>query len=170
MKLLDILRGAPGHPTHPPMTGITLGAYTLGTWGLALGALGFSVSDMAIVGFWSTVAGLCFGLVAIVTGTLDFVTIPSGTPLQRRALAHMVVQVIAAVLYAVSVIFQGSDYQDAVISTPALALAAAGWITVVAGAWLGGTLVYRMGMRVEPADAKRSQHAERGTGTRSIPG
>jgi hypothetical protein len=31
MKLSYLIRGLPGHPIHPPLTGATIGAYTAAT-------------------------------------------------------------------------------------------------------------------------------------------
>ena len=160
-NMIDRARDVAGHPTHPPMTGITIGSYTIALIALALGALGFSTSDMAIVAYWSTVAGLCFGLVAIITGLLDFVSISSDTALQRVALGHLILQVVASAMFAISAIYQAPDYHDATIAASSMIVSVVGYAALISGAWLGGTMVFRMGARVATttADMPAAQHS-----------
>lgn len=148
MDMIDRARDVAGHPTHPPMTGITIGSYTVAVIALSLGALGFSTADMAIVAYWSTIAGLCFGLVTIITGLLDFVSIASDSPLQRVALGHLILQVVASAMFAISAIYQAPDYHDATIAASSMIVSVVGYAALMSGAWLGGTMVFRMGARV----------------------
>ena len=39
-RLLELVKGFPGHPSHPPLTDVSIGAYTVGALMLVLGALG----------------------------------------------------------------------------------------------------------------------------------
>jgi hypothetical protein len=46
-KLLARVKGFPGHPSHPPLTDASIGAYTVGVAMLVLGALGVEEEQMA---------------------------------------------------------------------------------------------------------------------------
>jgi hypothetical protein len=47
MALLRRLKGYPGHPSHPPLTDLSIGAYTTAAALLVLGALGLEEPAMA---------------------------------------------------------------------------------------------------------------------------
>jgi hypothetical protein len=47
MALLRRLKGYPGHPSHPPLTGVSIGAYTIAVALLVIGALGQEEPAMA---------------------------------------------------------------------------------------------------------------------------
>ena len=47
MMLLRRLKGYPGHPSHPPLTDISIGAYTIAAALLVLGAVGVETPAMA---------------------------------------------------------------------------------------------------------------------------
>lgn len=116
-------------PTRSPMIGVTIGAYTVGICALFIGVLGGRAADMAVVGYWATIAGLCFGSVAIIAGLLD-----GWAPRSHAAVAHQLpLYVIGAVLFAASVVQQGHDYRDAVISTPTLLVMMTGYLLMVCG-------------------------------------
>ena len=77
MMLSNLIKGFPGHPTHPPMTDAAIGAYTAATALIVLGA--FGVADEALAkGWWITLlVGLAFGALAAATGFVDWLGISS---------------------------------------------------------------------------------------------
>src|ERR671933_140812 len=46
-RLIDLVRGWPGKPSHPPLTDASIGAYTAGVLMLVAGALGLEERQMA---------------------------------------------------------------------------------------------------------------------------
>ena len=148
MRPLALLKGLPGHPLHPPMTDGAIGAYTAATVLAAVGAAGVAEAELA-KGWWLTLLiALGFGALAAVTGLVDWLSITWGTPLWRTATTHLIVMVVANVLFGLAAIFGHAGYVDGEIGTAALVLALAAFVTLTVGGWIGGSIVFVHGMRV----------------------
>lgn len=145
---MGVLRGTRGHPLHPPLTDVAIGMYTLAAALAVIGALG-AIEDAAGKGMWlALVGGLAAGAAAAVTGLLDWLEIESGTPLRRTATIHMLVMVTATLLFVVAAIVQYAGYDDGRVTTAGLVFTLLGFLTLTAGGWIGGSLVFVYGMRV----------------------
>ena len=145
---MKLLRGFPGHPSHPPMTDGAIGAYTAATILACLGAAGVAEEALA-KGWWiALLVGLGFGALAALTGLLDWLSISRGTPLWRTATLHMIVMVVATLLFALAAITGYSGYDDGEIGTLALVLVLCGFAALTLGGWIGGSIVFVHGMRV----------------------
>jgi len=143
-----LVRGFPGHPIHPPMTDGAIGSYTAAVVLGCLGAVGIA-EDALAKGWWiALLVGLGFGALAALTGLVDWVTISWGTPLWRTATFHMLVMLIATLLFVLAAIVGYGGYEDGEVSAGALALALGGYVFLTLGGWLGGTIVFVHGMRV----------------------
>ena len=148
MRPLALLKGLPGHPLHPPMTDGAIGAYTAATVLAATGAAGVAEAELA-KGWWLTlIIGLGFGALAAVTGLVDWLSITRGTPLWRTATTHLIVMVVANVLFGLAAIFGHAGYVDGEIGTAALVLVLCAFVTLTVGGWIGGSIVFVHGMRV----------------------
>jgi uncharacterized membrane protein len=143
-----MIRGLPGHPSHPPMTDAAIGAYTAATVLACVGAAGVAEEALA-KGWWITLLiGLGFGALAAMTGLLDWLSITRGTPLWRTATTHMAVMILATLLFAAAAVVGYSGYDDGDIGVGALALVLSGFAALTVGGWLGGAIVFVHGMRV----------------------
>lgn len=143
-----MIRGFPGHPSHPPMTDGAIGAYTAATVLACLGAVGVAEEALA-KGWWITLlVGLGFGALAAVTGLADWLTITRRTTLWRTATTHMLVMVLATLLFAAAAIVGYAGYDDGEVGAGALVLVLCGFLALTAGGWLGGAIVFVHGMRV----------------------
>jgi uncharacterized membrane protein len=143
-----VVRGLPGHPIHPPLTDGAIGAYTASVVLACLGAAGIAESALA-KGWWlALLVGLGFAGLAALTGLIDWITITWGTPRWRTATFHMLVMLIATLLFVLAAIVGYDGYKTETVGRGALALALAGWGFLTIGAWLGGTIVFTHGMRV----------------------
>jgi uncharacterized membrane protein len=143
-----LVKGFPGHPLHPPMTDGAIGAYTAAVVLGCLGAVGIA-EDALAEGWWlALLVGLGFGALAALTGLAEWITMTWGTPLWRTATFHMLVMVIATLLFVLAAILGYDGYQDGDISSGVLALALVGYGMLTLGGWLGGTIVFVHGMRV----------------------
>jgi uncharacterized membrane protein len=58
----------------------------------------------------------------------------------------------AVALFAVAAWLQHPGYQHGDVTTGGVAFSVAGLLTLTAGGWLGGTIVFVHGVRVLPAD------------------
>ena len=133
---------------HPPLTDATIGAYTAAVVLGCLAAVGIA-EDALAKGWWlALLVGLGFGALSALTGLVDWITITWGTPLWRTATFHMLVMVIATLLFILAAIIGYGPYGDAEVGAGALALALVGYAFLTIGGWLGGTIVFVHGMRV----------------------
>lgn len=148
MKPSILLRGFPGHPLHPPLTDAAIGAYTAATVLVCVGAAGVAEDALATAWWITLILALGFGALAAVTGLVDWLGITRWTPLWRTATLHMVVMIVANVLFGVAAIVGHGAYVDGEIGTAALVLALLGFGVLTVGGWLGGSVVFVHGMRV----------------------
>jgi len=140
-----------GHPIHPMLVTIPIGLWIFSF-----------VCDLAFVfgrgaPVWSTVAlytmagGIVGALAAAVFGFIDLLSLPPEP--RRTALVHMTINLIVVVLYLVNFWFRRGT-PDNPGGFVWLSLVSIG-LLVVSG-WLGGKLVYVLGVAVSAAgDAPR---------------
>jgi uncharacterized membrane protein len=148
MALLRRLKGFPGHPSHPPLAGVSIGAYTIAVALLVLGALGLEEPAMAQGALLAVSAGLVLAPPTMLTGLLDWRELPPRTPRRTLANLHLGTMLAATVAFALSWFPARAGYQAGRVHAAALILALAGEALLVVGGYLGGTLVYVHGHRV----------------------
>jgi uncharacterized membrane protein len=148
VKLIDLVRGLPGHPSHPPLTDATIGIYTFATAAALADVLGIS-DDAAAHGWWLALAlGLIVTVPTALTGLADWLTITRGTPLFRTATTHLIVMVSATIFFLLALLVGKDSFDAADISAGPLVLTLIGFGLLALGGWLGGTIVFVHGMRV----------------------
>jgi uncharacterized membrane protein len=141
-----LLVGPYGHPFHPILVTVPLGAWTCS---LVFDVASHVRDDPALVegARWLVAIGVLGALAAAVVGFLDFTTIPGGTPAHRTALVHMGLNLAVTAAFAAGFAWRLGAEHDA---TPWGQLALSGVslaVLAVAGA-LGGRLAYHYGVRV----------------------
>ena len=146
MKFL--LKGPAGHPLHPPLTDVTIGAYTLATAMAVLSRLGVSEHNTATAWWLALIAGLVMTLPTALTGFIDWLDIKLGTPLWRTATLHLSAMLTATVVFAITAGAGHADYVDGSIAGGSLILTIVGFLVLTLGGWLGGAIVFTHGMRV----------------------
>lgn len=165
MKAADLVRGLPGHPSHPPLTDATIGIYTFASVSAVLSKLGVAEEPFAN-GWWlALVVGLVVSGPTALTGLVDWLGIERGTPLWRTATTHMLVMLAATVLFLVAAVIGYDDYRDDAVSTAGLIATLLGFGALTFGGFAGGSIVFVHGMRVlnlvdEPAHRALSPGAE----------
>jgi uncharacterized membrane protein len=148
MRLIQLLKGWPGKPSHPPLTDATIGAYTIGVAMLVAGALGLEEEQMAHGSLLAIGGGLAVALPTALTGLLDWLDIPKATPARTTATAHLLAMLTATVVFALTFVAQLDGYDNGDIETLALVLGVVAEALLVAGGYLGGTIVFVYGNRV----------------------
>ena len=137
-----------GHPVHPILIVFPLGLLIMA---LIFDVLYFATDNdaFATVAFWDIAAGIVCGLLAAVFGLIDWLNIPNGTRAKAVGMWHGIGNVVVVALFALSWWFRYSDpaYEP---STMAFILALAGVGVGAVASWLGGELVNRMGVSVDP--------------------
>ena len=142
------LRGMPGHPSHPPLTDVTIGAYSFATIAAILSKAGLATGGFAHAWWLALVVGACSSLFTVGTGFLDWLKISSGTPLWRTATLHALTMASGSVFFVVAIFVGHSSYVAAQLSTGPFVLTLFGFALLTAGGTMGGAITYVHGMRV----------------------
>jgi uncharacterized membrane protein len=126
--------------------------FVLATGLAIIGALGgFEVE--AAHGCWlALIGGLIVAVPTAGTGFADWVRLEWGSAKWRTATLHLSAMVTAVILYALAALLQHDGYKDGRITGAGLVFSIAGLIALSAGGWLGGSIVFKHGVRVLPAD------------------
>jgi uncharacterized membrane protein len=137
-----------GHPVHPMLIVFPLGLLVAAVIFDAIDIFGGS-PVFGQVGFWNLGAGLIGAVLAALTGLVDWTGIPGGTRAKRVGLLHGGINAVVTVLFFISWLVRlNSDTRSVggglfVVEVIALVLGG------VSG-WLGGELVDRLGIGVDP--------------------
>ncbi len=148
MRLIRLIKGWPGKPSHPPLTDATIGAYTVGVAMLVFGAFGVLEDGMAHGSLLAIGGGLAVAVPTALTGLLDWLDIPKRTPTRTIATIHLLTMLTATAVFAVAFLTQINGYDDGEIRTIALVAGLIAEALLVAGGYLGGTMVFVYGNRV----------------------
>jgi len=150
-----------GHPIHQMLIVFPLGLLAM--------ALIFDIIHLATgVGYWSEIAywmiaaGIIGGLVAAPFGLIDWLGIPANTRAKRIGAWHGGGNLIVVLLYAASWWFRRAEPQNPMMLAYMLSFGG-GLIALVTG-WLGGELVARLSVGVDPGahvDAPSSLRSRR---------
>jgi uncharacterized membrane protein len=154
-----LVRGLPGHPLHPPLTDVTIGAYTFATIAAIASKAGLAEHGFATAWWLALVIGLISSALTVLTGLLDWLTISWGSELWKTATTHALVMVTATVFFVLAIVFGHGSYVDAHVSTGPLILTVIGFVALTTGGWLGGAITFVHGMRVLSLVEERSLRA-----------
>jgi uncharacterized membrane protein len=148
MSLVSLIKGFPGKPSHPPLTDASIGAYTVGSLMLILGAAGVEEQEMAHGSLLALSGGLLLAAPTALTGLLDWLDLPKGTPVRKVATIHLFTRVGATVHFALTWLAQLDGYRDGEVGSAAVALGLVALAVLAAGGYIGGSLAFVYGVRV----------------------
>jgi uncharacterized membrane protein len=144
-----LVRGLPGHPLHPPLTDATIGSYTFATIAAILSAVGVAEDATAKAWWLGLVVALCWTAVTALTGFADWLKITRGTPMWRTATFHALVNLAAGGIFLIAAIVGHDDgWREGAVTSGPFVLTILGFLALMVGGWLGGTVVFVHGMRV----------------------
>jgi uncharacterized membrane protein len=150
----SIVAGPYGHPFHPVLVTVPIGAWVASIVFDIVALAGDDDATFARGAYWLICIGIVGALAAAVTGVLDLLTIPRGTPAFRTGLTHMGLNVTIVVLFVVNLGVRGSQGTDeASVAGFVLSLVAVAMLG--ASGWLGGKLAYHYGVRVASEETQR---------------
>lgn len=133
---------------HPPLTDAAIGAYASATLLCILSFIGLDATRLATAWWVVLLAGLAFGGMAAVTGLADWLGIDRASPAWRTATTHMLVMLTATGLFIAAAVVGYWHGYAGTIGVASLVLTVAGFLVLVLGGRLGGTLVFVHGLRV----------------------
>lgn len=139
-----------GDPVHPAVVHFPLALYPA-TVLFDILALTRSDGSLYTHGAFILILGASvMALVAMVTGFAELIDIPPESRAWKLAIAHMSVQLTAATILLVSLLLRLGHVDDARPPVAAIACAVAGTLLLFVGGWLGGHMVFRHGISVDP--------------------
>jgi uncharacterized membrane protein len=151
------LRGFAGKPFHPPLTDVTVGAYTIGPI-LDIASFLFKDSSWAenahVAGGYVLLVGAISSLATVLTGFVDWLNTEKGTQIRRMANAHAWTMIVMTVFVVINLWYRNFADSGEFYSEPdgigtLLSLAVLGLVTI--GGTIGGSLTYDWGFNVETA-------------------
>jgi uncharacterized membrane protein len=145
---LGLIRGSPGKPLHPPLTDASIGAYTVGTAMLILGAIGVEEEQMAHGSLLAISGGLIVALPTAITGLADWLELEKGTPARTVATIHLFVMLAATAMFAATWVAQLNGYKHDEVKVLALILGVIAETALALGGNIGGANVFVYGIRV----------------------
>jgi len=109
-------------------------------------------------GYYLAIAGIICGLAAAVPGIIDyFFTVPPDSSGKKRATKHGLINITIVILFAISVFYRRSNTAN---MTVVVIIELVGVVLLFISGWLGGTLVYRNQIGVNPRYAHAGKWKE----------
>lgn len=137
-----------GHPVHQMLIPIPAGLFIVGA---VLDVVDRFVEAAWIptVTYWNLVLGVGSALLAAIFGLADWTGIPKNTRAKRIGAIHGLGNVLAVVIFGLALYLRSNElnYQ---VSNAALTLEVIAFLMLGVTAWLGGELVDRLGVGVDP--------------------
>ena len=90
--------------------------------------------------------GVLGGIAAITAGFVEYAAVSRSHPAQGTLSAHMLTMISAWLIFVSSLVLRGVPSARATVSPLALGLDLCGFAALIAGAFLGGKLVYGFGV------------------------
>lgn len=137
-----------GHPVHPMLIVFPLGLLATSVVFDLLYSM-MRKPAFAIASFYMTVSGVLGGLFAAIFGLVDWLALPRNSRAKRIGAWHGLGNVFIVMLYAVSAWLRGRR-TNFVPDSSAKLLSLTGSGLALITAWIGGELVYRLGVAVDP--------------------
>ncbi|WP_406055465.1 DUF2231 domain-containing protein [Kribbella sp. NBC_00889] len=145
-----LLTGPYGHPFHPILVTIPIGAW-VASFVFDIGSQAADAAYLVQASTWLIVIGIVGALAAAAVGLLDFFAIPPGTPAFRTGLIHLLLNVAVVVAYVVNALWRRGSDADEVAVGP-IVLSAVSLAALMVSGYLGGKLAFRYGVRVAEED------------------
>jgi uncharacterized membrane protein len=143
------LAGPYGHPFHPILVTVPIGAWVCSLVFDVASRFADEPKSFAEASMWLIGIGVLGALAAAAVGFLDFMSLPRGTPVFRTAVLHMSLNLTVTALYAVSFAWRQSAIDDAQrVGYALLGLSAICIGLLAVSGSLGGKLAYHYGVRV----------------------
>jgi uncharacterized membrane protein/nitrite reductase/ring-hydroxylating ferredoxin subunit len=139
------------HPIHPILVCFPI-AFFIGTFIFDILGIIYNNDIFYAVSYYMQISGIIGAVIAAIPGAIDyFKTVPPNSSGKKRATQHAILNVTNLILFVVAWALKGSNVNPYVI----LALEIIGLILLGVAGWMGGTLVYRNQIGVDPryADA-----------------
>ena len=134
-----------GHPIHPMLVHFPVAFWTVAAVAYIAAAAG--VEDAARVATLSNGAGLVIATLAMIAGFMDLRSIRGDA--MRVAISHMMAMATAWVCFMFTLVMTaGAGLEHSTAQLAGAASSSVGFLVMSIGGWLGGRLVYELGIGV----------------------
>jgi uncharacterized membrane protein len=153
--LKEWVQGKPiGHPSHPMFVHFPI-AFYLAVIVFDVMALIEPNAGLMQANLYLLIMAVLATVILVITGGIDWLSMVPRSRKRRKATQHLLVQVSAFVLFFITLLLRlanrGVDQPEPLW----LILEIVGYVIIGAGQYLGGVLVYEMGMRVRTGGEAR---------------
>lgn len=168
MKLLEILQGKwLGHPLHAAVVHIPLGLWLAAAMFDVLASLQLGPVALPRASFYCVIGGICGALVALPTGVADWAPIKRDKAAWKLGLAHMMLNLLALLVWAVNLGVRIPALREPPFVTPAILLTSlVGSLLLTVSGYLGGRLVFAHGTSIARHSKKKWRAIARHAGSR----
>jgi uncharacterized membrane protein/nitrite reductase/ring-hydroxylating ferredoxin subunit len=136
------------HPLHPILVGFPISFFTAA---LVFDVVGIIRDDAT----WHMqacrllIAGICMAVLAAIPGLIDFIyTVPPISSAKKRAATHAFLNLCMLALFATALIYRLTNFQPEPMVY--MLLEAGAFVTMLTAGWMGGTLVHRNQIGIDP--------------------
>jgi uncharacterized membrane protein len=147
---LTPVAGPYGHPFHPILVTLPIGAWTCALiFDIATRVNSDGSRALVDAAYWLIGIGILGALAAAVFGLMDLFSIPRGTRAFATGLLHLGLNLLVVGVFVVNFFWRAGDYDElSKVKAGQLALSAIGVGVLAVSGWLGGKLAYHFGVRV----------------------
>ena len=146
------------HPIHPMLVPIPIGLWLFSLVSDLIFRFGGGGPEWQTVAFYTMVGGVVGALAAAIPGLIDMISLPAGP--KRTAIIHMVLNLTVVALYVINIFVRTTNPENAGLAMMLSVVAVA--LLGVSG-WLGGKMVYELGVAVDNGEAPATLHAHSAT-------
>lgn len=140
-----------GHPIHPMLVTIPIGLWVFSFVCDLFFVFGSGAPAWSTVALYTMGGGIIGALAAAIPGFIDLLSLPAGP--RRTALIHMAINLTIVVLYVINFWRRmlTPDNPDGYVWLSLLTI-----LMLLVSGWLGGRMVYVLGVAVTPANESRT--------------
>ncbi len=150
-----VLAGPYGHPFHPMLVTIPIGAWVASFVFDIVSVAGDDAAAFGRGALWLIGIGLVGAVAAAVVGLIDLSGIASGTRARKIALTHMAINLSVVALFIVSFAIRlGAGYDP--VNVAGIVVSVVALLLLGVSGFLGGELAYRYGVRVSDEQTQRA--------------
>jgi uncharacterized membrane protein len=145
-----------GHPIHPMLITIPIGLWVFSLVADAIRLAGLGGPVWSDVAFYTMVGGIVGALAAALPGLVDFAALRDPR-MKKIGLAHMTINLLIVAVYALNAWLRWTGADGAL----PVALSGAAVIALGISGWLGGEMVYKHAVSVEPQHDSPQQEIDK---------
>jgi uncharacterized membrane protein len=149
--LKEIVQGKPlGHPSHALFVHFPVAFYIM-VLGLDVASRIGNLPEAPVVATWLIIGAFVGSAGAVTSGLVDWWGLRSGSKARKLATRHMLLQLTTFGLFLANLIIRWPDRSMAQADVLWIVLGAVGVALLLVGQYLGGVMVYELGLRVGEA-------------------